>query len=81
MRRYIYKKIYYLTFELDFEVMVTQSVAQHPLRYVTYTAIKFKIATANGLGGDTFARNVTDGPTDRWTNGWTDGRTDEQATD
>ena len=27
---------------------------------MTYTATKFEVATSNGIGGDTFARNVTD---------------------
>ena len=33
--------------------------------YVTYSATKFEAATFNGLGGDTFTRNVTHGRTDR----------------
>ena len=33
-RRYIYKKIHYLTFDLDFGVTVAQNVAQHPLHHV-----------------------------------------------
>ena len=45
--------------------MVTQYVAQFPLHHVTYSATKFEVATSNGLGGDTFTRNVTDGRTDR----------------
>ena len=36
---------------------------------MTYSTTKFEVATSNGLGGDTFTRNVTDGRTDR-------GRTD-----
>ena len=27
---------------------------------MTYSATKFEVATSNGLGGDTFTRNVTD---------------------
>ena len=38
--------------------------------------LKFKVATSNGLGGDTFTRNVTDVRTD----GQTDGRTDDGPT-
>ena len=32
---------------------------------MTYTASKFEVATSNGLLGDIFTRNVTDGRTDR----------------
>ena len=58
------KKIQYLTFDLDLGVKVTRNVAQYPLHHVTYSNIKFEFATSNGLGGDTFTRNVTDGHTD-----------------
>ena len=35
---------------------------------MTYAATKFEVATSNGLGRDTFTRNLTDGRTDeRWT--------------
>ena len=38
---------------------------------MTYSAAKFEVASSNGLGGDTYTRNVTDasidGGTDRWT--------------
>ena len=37
--------------------------SEYPLHHVTSSATKFEVATSNGLGGDTFARNVTDGPT------------------
>ena len=50
----------------DLGVKVTQNVAQYPLNSVTYAATKFEVATSNGLGGDTFTRNVMDtddGPT------------------
>ena len=30
---------------------------------MTYSTTKFEVATSNGLGGDTFTRNVTDGRT------------------
>ena len=43
----------------DFDVKVTHNVAQYPLHHVTYSATKFEVATSNGLGGDTFTRNVT----------------------
>ena len=42
---------------------------------MTYSTTKFKVATSNGLGGDTFTRNVTDGRTHGRTDGRTDGRT------
>ena len=55
-RRSIYKKIQYLTFDLDLGVKVTQNVAQYPLHHVTYPATKFAVARSNLLGGDTFTR-------------------------
>ena len=55
-RRSIYKKIQYLTFDLDLGVKVTQNVAQYPLHHVTYQATKFEVARSNRLGGDTFTR-------------------------
>ena len=51
----IYKKIKYLTFDLDLGVKVTQNVAQYPLHHVTYPATKFEVARSNRLG-DTFTR-------------------------
>ena len=56
---------------------------------MTYSPTKFEVATSNGLGGDTFTRNVTDGRThgrtdrrtDGQTDGQTDGRTDGRRTD
>ena len=36
---------------------------------MTYSPTKFEVATSNGLGGDTFTRNVTDGRTHRRTDG------------
>ena len=44
---------------------------------MTYSPTKFEVATSNGLGGDTFTRNVTEGRT----HGRTDGRTDGRKTD
>ena len=55
-------------------VKVTRNVAQYPLHHVTYSPTKFEVATSNGLGGDTFTRNVTDGRT----HGRTDGRTTDR---
>ena len=81
MRRFNYKKIQYLTFDLDLGVKVTRNVAQYPLHHVTFSPTKFEVATSNGLGGDTFTRNVTDGRTHGRTDGQTDGRTDGRTTD
>ena len=50
-----------LTFDLGLGVMVTRNVAQYPFHHVTYVATKFIVARSNGLGGDTFTRNVADG--------------------
>ena len=55
-RRSIYKKIQYLTFDLDLGVKVTQNVAQYPLHHVTYSALEFEVATSNRLGGETITR-------------------------
>ena len=52
----IYKKIHYLTFDIDLGVKVTRNVAQYPLHYVTYSAAESQVATSNGLGGDTFTK-------------------------
>ena len=65
-RRCIYKKIQYLTFDIDLRVKVTQNVAQYTLHHVTYSATKSGVATSKGLGGDTFTRNVTDSCTEDW---------------
>ena len=49
-----YKKIHYLTFDLnvfDLWPKVTRNVAQYPLHHVTYAATKFEVAMSNGLGG------------------------------
>ena len=48
-------------FDLDLGVKVTRNVAQYPPHHVTYSTTKFEVSTSNGLGGDTFTRNVTDG--------------------
>ena len=81
MRRCIYKKIHYLTFDLDLGVKVTRNFTQYPLHYVIYAPTKFQVATSNGLGEDTITRNVTDGRTDRQTHGRTDRQTDGRTTD
>ena len=65
MRRCIYKKIHYLTFDLA--VKVTRNVTQYPLHHVIYAPTKFEVATSKGLGDDTITRNVTDERTDRQT--------------
>ena len=41
----------------------------NPLHHVTYSTTKFEVATSNGLGGDTFTKNVTDGRTYARTDG------------
>ena len=74
MRRCVYKKIHYLTFDLELGVKVTQNVTQYPLHHVIYASTKFEVATSNGLGGDTITRNVTDGQTDGQTHGRTTDR-------
>ena len=58
-KRSTYKRIQYLTFDLDLGVSVTQNDAQCPLHHVTYPATKFEVATSNRLGGDTFTRKYT----------------------
>ena len=63
-RRCIYKKIQYLTFELNLVVKVTRNVAQYPLHHVTFSTTKIEVATSNGLGGEILTRNVTDRQTD-----------------
>ena len=41
---------------------------------MTYADTKFEVARSNGLGGDTFTRNVTHGRTDKRADGRIDGR-------
>ena len=57
----------------DLLVKVTQNLAQYFLHHVTYAPAKFKVATANSLGGDTISKNVTDGLMDRQIEIHTDG--------
>ena len=65
MRRCVYKKIHYLTFDLDLGVKVKWNFTQRPLHHVIYTSTKFEVAMSNSLGEDTITRNVTDGQTHR----------------
>ena len=60
-----YKKIHYLTFDLDLGIKAKRNFAQYPLHHVTFLGIKFEVARSNCLGGDTFTRNVTDARTHR----------------
>ena len=48
-----------MTFDFDLGVRVTQNVAQYSLHHDTDAATKFKVATPNGLGGDTLTRKYT----------------------
>ena len=56
MRRCVYKKIHFLTFDpnLDLRVKVTKNVTQYPRHYVTYAQAKFEVATSKSLWGDAF---------------------------
>ena len=76
MRRCVFKKIHFLTCDLDLGVKVTGNVTQYPLHHVIYAPTKFEVATSNRLGEDTITRNVMDGQTD----GQTHGRTDDGLT-
>ena len=60
-RKCIYKKILYMTFDLDLGVNITQNVAQYSLHHVTYAATKIEVATSNGLG-DKFTRKYIPWP-------------------
>ena len=46
------------------KVKATQDVVKFPLHHVIYAPAKFAVATFNGLGGDAFTRNLTEGQTD-----------------
>ena len=46
---------------IDYENPIIEQ--HYPLHHVTYSTTKFEVATSNGLGGDTFTRNVTEGHT------------------
>ena len=56
MRRCVYKKKHYLTFNLDLWVKVTQKVTQYPRHHVTYAQAKFEVATSKSLWGDAFTK-------------------------
>ena len=56
MRRCVFKKIHYLTFDLDLGVKVTQNIAQYPWHHVTYAQTKFEVAASKSLWGDAFTR-------------------------
>ena len=59
-------------FLFDIGVRVTQTVAHFPVYRVICAPNTFEVATLNGLGGDAFARNVTDGLTHAHTDRQTD---------
>ena len=69
-RRYIYKKIHYLTFGHDLGVEVSWNIAQYPLHYVTYATAKFEVAMSNSLWGDAFSRKFI-----IWSCPWSQGHT------
>ena len=73
-RRFVYKTIHCLSFDLDHGGKITQNVTQYPLHYVIYASTKFGVAKFNGLGEDTIKRNVMDRQTEGWTDAQTDGR-------
>ena len=50
--------------DLDLGFKVTRNFAQYRLFHVIYSVTKFEVATSNGLGEDTFTRNMTDGQID-----------------
>ena len=45
----MYKKIHYMTFDLNLGFLVTRYVAQYPLQHATYAATKFEVARSIGL--------------------------------
>ena len=59
MRRCVFKKIHYLTFDLDLGVKVTQNVAQYHWLHVTYAQAKNEVATSKSLWGDAFTHFLT----------------------
>ena len=54
LRRCIFKKIQYLTFDLG--IKVHRNGVQYPLHHVTYSATKFEVVMSNSLGGYTFTK-------------------------
>ena len=67
-----------MTFDHDLGVKITRNISQYTLHHMTYAATNFEVASYNGLGGDTFTRNVTGAHirNDRRT----DGQTDDEPT-
>ena len=51
-----YKKIHYLTFDIDLWVRVTQNNAQYPLHHVTYAPASLLGNMARGSGEDALTR-------------------------
>ena len=51
IKRYIYKKMHVLFFELDLD-KVARNVTQHPPHHVTYAPVTFEVASSNDLGTD-----------------------------
>ena len=66
LTRYDYSNLIWTLFDLDLGIKVTRNVAQYLQHHVTYLSTKFEVATSNGLGGDTFTRNVMDGSGRLW---------------
>ena len=56
MRRCVFKKIHYLTFDLDLGVKVTRNVAQYPWHHVISAQAKFEAAASKNLWGDAFTK-------------------------
>ena len=56
LRRCIYNKIHYLTFDLYRTDKVTGNIAMYGLHHVTYVPVKFEVNTSNGLEGNAFTR-------------------------
>ena len=72
--------MHFLSFDLDLGVKVTRNSAQYPKQHVISLGTKFKVAPSNGLGGDSFTRNVMDGGTHVHADRQTDRRTDDGQT-
>ena len=64
LRRCIYKKIHYLTLTPTPRSRSHKIMLSSLLHDVSYVPAKFEVATFNGLGGDAFTRNLTEGRTD-----------------
>ena len=72
MSRCVFKKIHYLTFDLDLGVKVTQNITQCPWHHVTYAQAKFEVAPSKSLWGDAFTRKYIIWP---WPWPWGQGHT------